>query len=239
MRSGKRKLCDITAEIVHGGQSDMLKQINDAQIDAFHEYENEIRCLKYKNSDLVNERNNATRRMHLVQKQLTSRDQALGRERVECLKLKKRVEKITEDFNDMRDTMDALNMEIFEVTMKSEEDKKYYKELTAGLQKSLRNMNESAEYLNLFRKFVSNFYNGISAEDSMSCTERKCVICLTMPANIYALPCRHLEWCCGCAIETFSLRHDAFDHTKDVKVNTNTKCGRCNEAVDSIGYLYL
>lgn len=240
MSSRKRKLCDDTAKIYWSRSGDILKQINDTQIEAFHIYEDDIRRLKNSVANLLKENAKMCRLYGVALRDINKKQVTLNTNAHALKAAEKKIMLCTADCENYKTMIDSMSMQMYESQMKHEEEMKHYKDLNKGLQNTLNNAEEAMQYITLIKKIIGNFHDGISSENCLMNSEKKCSLCLTVPANILNYPCKHLDYCTSCALKTFSLQHDAFDVTKEISLqNKHFNCIRCKAPIETACYIFL
>ena len=132
--------------------------------------------------------------------------------------------------------IDSVSLRIATEASENEEKIAHYKSLVKGLQATAENAEESAQYLRHMKKLLFEYENGETLEDSLKTSDRKCSICMDNHANIVCLPCMHLEFCQGCALQVNNLSLNAFSTNR--RATVESKCPRCKGQVDEIMYIF-
>mgnify|MGYP001189306722 CR=1 FL=1 len=224
----RRKLQDHTIQVLREPWK-LGDEILQIQEECFQDYENTIETLnsKLQNRDtcIYEQKQNMTN----IQRQLLQKNTQIRKKNNEIAIL--RSNNLT-----LQTQIDSVNLRMATEASENEEKIEHYKSLVKGLQKTAENAEESAQYLRHMKKMLFEYESGETLEDSLKTADRKCSICMENHANIVCLPCMHMEFCHGCAIDINSLSSSAFSTNKRVVVDS--KCPRCKGTVDEILYIF-
>lgn len=224
----RRKLQDHTVQVLREPWK-MDDAILAIQEDCFQEYENTIESL---NSKLHNRETciyEQKQNINNIQRQLIQKNALIRKKNNEMAIL--RSNNVT-----LQTHFETVSLRVATEASENEERVAHYKSLVQGLQKTAENAEESAQYLRHMKKLLFEYENGETLEDSLKTSDRKCSICMENHANIVCLPCMHMEFCHGCALDTHGLSASAFSATK--RVDLQSKCPRCKGSVDELLYIF-
>ena len=132
--------------------------------------------------------------------------------------------------------IESVSLRMATEASEAEEKVAHYKSLVKGPQKTAENAEESAQYFRHMKKLLFEYESGESLEDSLKTSDRKCSICMENHANIVCLPCMHMEFCHGCALDIHNISANAFSSTR--RVSVDSKCPRCKGSVAEILYVF-
>ncbi len=227
IRSDKRrKLQDHTAKVIKEPWK-MDSEFMKIQEDCFQEYESMIHSL---NSKIQNRDNcifEQKRNINSMQRQLFHKNGLVRKKSSELTIL--RGSNIS-----LQMQLDAVTLRLATDASENEEKINYYKSLVLGLQKTAQNAEESSQYLRHIKKLLFEYENGEMLEDTLKSANRKCSICMTNDACIVCMPCMHLEFCHGCAIES----HPNVENHITRRISVDSTCPRCKGKVDELLYIF-
>lgn len=222
----RRKLQDHTAQVIKEPWK-MDIEFMKFQEDCFQEYESMIHNLnnKLQNRDVcIFEQK---RNINTMQRQLFHKN-SLVRKKVSELNI------LRSNNVQLQMQVDAISLRLATDASEHEDKIIYYKSLVLGLQKTAQNAEESSQYLRHIKKILFEYENGEMLEDTLKCANRKCSICMTNDACIVCMPCMHLEYCHGCAIES----HQNVENNISRRISVDSTCPRCKGKVNELLYIF-
>lgn len=224
----RRKLQDHTVKVLREPWK-MNDEILSIQEECFQEYEVTIENLnsKLQNRDtcIYEQKQN----MNNIQKQMAQKNALIRKKNNEIL--------IVRGNNlNLQNQIESISMRIATDASENEEKIAHYKSLVSGLQKTAENAEESSQYLRHMKQLLFEYESGETLEDSLKTSDRKCSICMNNCANIVCMPCMHLEFCHGCALDVHNISSNAFAGTRRTQVDS--KCPRCKGSVDELMYIF-
>tara|TARA_Y100000591_G_scaffold315648_1_gene323475 strand:- start:4453 stop:5193 length:741 start_codon:yes stop_codon:yes gene_type:complete len=230
----KRKLMDMTVGIMRRNTNfldNSTQAIIKEQNLTFDAYENELGFMRSRLSDMTEQLRIAN--LHGVQQQ-----HQIELKSKLVTNLKNSVSEVTTENSGLKLQIDDLNMRYFEAIASKEESERHYKSVILGLQKTAANAEEASAYMRRLNKLFNDYAHGEKLDDSDYKTERKCVICMSEPANIVVKPCHHLEFCSSCAIDLFELKENEFSTDKTITPSKGGSCPRCKCEITHFDYIY-
>jgi len=199
------------------------------QEECFQDYEGVIENLSSKLRTRDNCIYEQKQNMKAVERQLALRNSVIRRKNNETAVL-------MQSNLALQTQLESTNLSFATEASENEEKINHYKALVKGLQKTAENAEESAQYLRHMKKLIFEYENGETLEDSLKTSDRLCSICMENHANIVCIPCMHMEFCHGCALEVHGISANSFSSNK--RVNVDSKCPRCKGSVEELLYVF-